>query len=117
MHHATSCSAHDAHDLSLPPSSGHALTTRSLPQVEKYGHMFEDITYVETFKQLRLKYDQAPERQGQQQQQQPPGSESPGGGGSRAQVDAYGPGACVCASMGGGTYLCGGGRGLKKVGR
>lgn len=33
-------------------------------QVEKYGHMFDDVTYVDAFKQLRLKYDQAPERAG-----------------------------------------------------
>ncbi|GLC50218.1 hypothetical protein PLESTB_000355400 [Pleodorina starrii] len=32
--------------------------------VETYGHRFDELTYVETFKQLRLKYDQAPERAG-----------------------------------------------------
>ncbi|PNH02464.1 Serine/threonine-protein phosphatase 4 regulatory subunit 3, partial [Tetrabaena socialis] len=32
--------------------------------VETYGHRFDELSYVETFKQLRLKYDQAPERAG-----------------------------------------------------
>ncbi|KAG2493475.1 hypothetical protein HYH03_008292 [Edaphochlamys debaryana] len=32
--------------------------------VETYGPRFEELSYVETFRQLRLKYDQAPERAG-----------------------------------------------------
>eukprot|EP00198_Chlamydomonas_reinhardtii_P002263 XP_001691599.1 predicted protein [Chlamydomonas reinhardtii] len=32
--------------------------------VEQYGHRFDEFSYVKTFEQLKLKYDQAPERAG-----------------------------------------------------
>ncbi|KAG2450841.1 hypothetical protein HYH02_004675 [Chlamydomonas schloesseri] len=32
--------------------------------VEQYGHRFDELNYVKTFEQLKLKYDQAPERAG-----------------------------------------------------
>lgn len=34
------------------------------PQVETYGHRFDDVAYVDTFRKLRSKYEQAPERAG-----------------------------------------------------
>lgn len=32
--------------------------------MEQYGHRFDEFSYVKTFEQLKLKYDQAPERAG-----------------------------------------------------
>ncbi|GFR48535.1 hypothetical protein Agub_g10432 [Astrephomene gubernaculifera] len=68
--------------------------------VENYGHRFDELSYVETFKQLRLKYEQAPERAG-----------SAGGNGPRGDedmADASGSGAgsaAAAASIRGRTYV------------
>lgn len=59
--------------------------------VETYGHRFEEVSYVDTFRKLRLRYDQAPERGGSADAQGGDGpSTADGGGGSAAGVALHG---------------------------
>ncbi|KXZ50897.1 hypothetical protein GPECTOR_14g145 [Gonium pectorale] len=63
--------------------------------VETYGHRFEEMSYVETFKQLKLKYDQAPERagsagngtaEGRGDEEMPDAAGTSGAGGAAAHI-------------------------------
>lgn len=71
-------------------------------QVETYGHRFDELTYVETFKQLRLKYDQAPERAGSV-------GNGPVGRGDEEMADVSGaagpPSGSVASNLRGRTYV------------
>ncbi|GIL44731.1 hypothetical protein Vafri_2247 [Volvox africanus] len=73
--------------------------------VETYGHRFDELTYVETFKQLRLKYDQAPERAGS-------AGTGPAGRGDEEMTDApgsAGSAGSAAANLRGRTFVFSGG--------